>query len=80
MPCIDENSKELLFSCRWLLCNEGFILCDADAPCRRPGTYAFEQPLEAIVNETFVHVWRMDARTGIGASDYQTTSRPGNSL
>ena len=26
MPCIDENSKELLFSCRWLLCNEALYL------------------------------------------------------
>lgn len=71
MPCIDENSKELLFGCRWLLCNEGFI------PAMRMRLVAGRNftpagnPLDAIVNETYVRMrgWSVEEALGRQITD-----------
>lgn len=71
MPCIDENSKELLFSCRWLLCNEGFVPSMQMRLVAGRNFTPAGNPLDALVNETYVRMrgWSVDEAIGHQITD-----------
>lgn len=78
MPCIDENSKELLFSCRWLLCNEGFIPAMRMHLVGGRNFTPSSNPLEAIVNETYVRMrgWTPEQALGHQITDDSSPGAP----
>lgn len=78
MPCIDENSKELLFACRWLLCNEGFIPAMRMHLVGGRNFTPSSNPLEAIVNETYVRMrgWTPEQALGHQITDNSSPGAP----
>ena len=78
MPCIDENSKDLLFSCRWLLCNEGFIPAMQMQLVNGRNFTPSSNPLEAIVNETYVRMrgWMPEQALGRQIADAPSPGAP----
>lgn len=71
MPCVDENSKEILFSCRWLLCNEGLIPALQMQIIAGRNFMPAGNTLEAIVNETYVRMrgWSLEEALGRQITD-----------
>lgn len=55
-PCIDEKSKELLFSCRYTLCGEGYIPAMGMRIVAGRNFTPASNPFEAVVNETYVRL------------------------
>lgn len=72
-PCIDENSKELLFSCRYTLCNEGYIPTMGMQIVAGRNFTPSGNPLETIVNETYVRLrgWTLEEAIGHRIADSQ---------
>lgn len=65
-PCYDENTKQLLFSCRFLICNEGFIPTMQMRMAAGRNFTPSGNPLEAIVNETYVRMRGWTPEEAIG--------------
>lgn len=70
-PCFDEKSKELLFSCRYTLCNEAYIPTMGMQIVAGRNFVPQSNPLEAIVNQTYVRLrgWTPDEAVGRQIAD-----------
>lgn len=70
-PCYDEKSRELLFSCRYTIFNEGFIPVMGMQLVAGRNFTAASNPQEAIVNETYVRMrgWTPEEAVGRQIAD-----------
>lgn len=55
-PCYDEKTRELLFSCRWLVCGESFLPAMGMRLAAGRNFTPASSPDEALVNETYVRL------------------------
>lgn len=78
-PCIDENSRELLFSCRYTLCNEEYMPTMGMQVVAGRNFTPSSNPFEAVVNETYVRLrgWTPDQAVGRQIAD---NGDPGSDL
>ena len=65
-PCYDEKSKELLFSCRYTLCNEAYMPAMGMQIAAGRNFVPQSNPFEVIVNETYVRLRGWTPREAVG--------------
>lgn len=65
-PCFDENTRELLFSCRYLICGDGFIPTMNMQMVAGRNFTPVSSGSEAIVNETYLRMrgWKVTEAVG----------------
>lgn len=73
-PCFDEKSRELLFSCRYTLCNEQYLGTIGMRLVAGRNFTPESNPFEVLVNETYVRLrgWTPEEAVGRQIADQQS--------